>query len=186
MSVTGVSSSDLFSTQYAQSAQANFQRFQQEFQKLGQDLQSGNLSQAQSDFATIESDNPQVAASSQSTANPISAAFTQLSQDLQSGNITAAKQDYSTIQQDLQQKSGVGVRHHHQHHFASASSSGSQNPIEQLFTQLGQSLRSGNLLSAQSAYSSMHQDFLQLGSASGGSSSTSSPSLATSAVNICV
>lgn len=44
MSTTGITSS-MFS---------ELQQFQQEFQRLGQDLQSGNVSAAQSDFATLE------------------------------------------------------------------------------------------------------------------------------------
>ena len=44
MSTSGITSS----------MSSQFQQFQQEFKQLGQDLQSGNLSSAQSDFATIE------------------------------------------------------------------------------------------------------------------------------------
>ncbi|MGO9166156.1 MAG: hypothetical protein ACLP56_04730 [Candidatus Sulfotelmatobacter sp.] len=84
---------------------SQLQQYQKESRQLGQDLSSGNLSAAQSDFTTLQSEMPQTtatsAASSQST-NPISEAFSQLSQDLQSGNLSAAQQDYSTIQQDFQ------------------------------------------------------------------------------------
>jgi len=50
MSVSGVSIS-LFNTQ---TTQTNIQKAQQEFQKLGKDLESGNLSAAQTDFATLQ------------------------------------------------------------------------------------------------------------------------------------
>ncbi len=53
MSLSGISSSNLFSYEN-QSVQNNMQQFQQEFQQLGQDLQSGNLSAAQSDFTTLQ------------------------------------------------------------------------------------------------------------------------------------
>jgi hypothetical protein len=43
MSVSGISSSSLYDTQTVQN---NFQKAQQEFQQLGKDLQSGNLSAA--------------------------------------------------------------------------------------------------------------------------------------------
>ena len=57
MSVSGISSSNLFDSN--QSVQNNMQKFRQEFQQLGQDLQSGNLSAAQSDFATLPQLSPQ-------------------------------------------------------------------------------------------------------------------------------
>ena len=58
MSVSGISSSSLFDYN-TQSVQNKMQQFQQEFQQLGQDLQSGNLSAAQSDFATLQQYAPQ-------------------------------------------------------------------------------------------------------------------------------
>ena len=51
MSVSGISSSSLFNTSGVQSL---FQQFQQTFQQLGKDLHQGNLSAAQSDFATLQ------------------------------------------------------------------------------------------------------------------------------------
>ena len=95
MSTSGITSS----------MSSQMQQIQQEFQQLGQDLQSGNLTAAQSDFTTLQNDLPQTSSTSSSTSqsnNPIAQAFSQLSQDLQSGNLTAAQQDYSTIQQDFQ------------------------------------------------------------------------------------
>ncbi len=59
MSVAGISSSNLFDFN-TQSVQNRKQQFQQEFQQLGQDLQSGNLSAAQTDFATIQQSGPQI------------------------------------------------------------------------------------------------------------------------------
>ena len=87
MSVAGISSS-LFHYN-PQTRQNNLQNFQKEFQQLGQDLQSGNLTAAQADFAT-QQDAPasNVRASSQNSS-PIAQAFSQLAKDLQSGNISA-------------------------------------------------------------------------------------------------
>jgi len=52
MSIAGILSSSLFnSNSQAISPQ---QQFQKEFQQLSQDLKSGNLSAAQSDFATLQ------------------------------------------------------------------------------------------------------------------------------------
>jgi hypothetical protein len=77
MSLSGIASSNLFN--YGdQNLQNNLQPLPQEFQQLGQDLQSGNLSGAQS-------------------SNPIVQAFHQPGQDLQSGNVSAARRDYSNV-----------------------------------------------------------------------------------------
>jgi exonuclease VII large subunit len=154
------------STSSISSMFSQLQQFQQEFQQLGQDLSSGNLSAAKSDFVTLQSDLPQ--ANSKSTAqsnNPIAQAFSQLSQDLQAGNLSAAQQDYSTIQQDFQ--SQASQTHHHHHHAGGSQ----ESQVSKLLDQLGQDLQSGNLSSAQSTFSSLQQ-LLQ----SNTSSSTSSGS----------
>src|ERR1700722_4259754 len=102
MSVAGISSSGLFNYA-AQSANNNVQQFRQEFQQLGQDLQSGNLSAAQTDFATL-----QQSGSSAQSNSPIAQDFKQLSRDLQSGSVPAAQQDFAKIQQDLQSQQADG------------------------------------------------------------------------------
>ena len=157
MSVSGISSSSLFDLLESASPQSQKQQVQQEVQKLGQDLSAGNLSAAQADFATLQKDAPQTASTSQNN-NPIAQAFQQLSQDLQSGNLSGAQQDFSTIQQDLQSQSSGGGHHHHSHAQDSSSSS-QQNPLAQLFSELGQALQSGNLSAAQQAYTTLQQDF---------------------------
>jgi outer membrane protein assembly factor BamD (BamD/ComL family) len=208
MSITGIASNILSSLYGAQSPQNQFQQVQNEFQQLGQALQSGNLSQAQSDFATLSQNVPGLGGStaSASTAaasttpttnaantNPIAQAFAQLGQDLQSGNLTAAQQDYATIQQDVQQNAGqqVGGHHHHHHHggssqnSSSTSSSSSQaNPIDQAFSQLAQTLQSGNLSGAQSAFAALQNDLEQIGGfvTSGGSSTAAAT--ASSGLNV--
>jgi outer membrane protein assembly factor BamD (BamD/ComL family) len=158
MSVSGISASNLFSYNN-QSVQNQRQQIRQDFQQLGQDLQSGNLSAAQSDFATLQQLFPnQSSASSTQNNNPIEQAFNQLSQDLQAGNISAAQQDYSTIQKDFQTQAAQGSQaqeHHHHHHGGGSSSQASE--FTQLFDQLGQALQSGNLSTAQQVYSSLQQ-----------------------------
>jgi hypothetical protein len=161
MSVSGISSSSLFNYEN-QNVQNRFQQFRQEFQQLGQDLQSGNLSAAQQDFATLQQLGPQNNSSvSTQSNNPIAQAFNQLSQDLQSGNLSAAQQDFAQIQQDFQnQTSGQNQAeevHHHHHH----GGGGESSEISQLFSQLGQDLQSGNLSSAQQTYNSLLQDLQQ-------------------------
>ena len=175
--------------------QTRFQQFQQEFQQLGKDLQSGNLAQAQADFVTLQQSSPQAAQSSTaSTAtsgaaggSPIAQAFNQLSQDLKSGNLSAAQQDFSTIQQDFQsaQTQGQQGGGHHHHIHAESQSSQSSSPLAQLFAQLGQALQTGNLSSAQQAYSTLQQDFQQFASSGGLSAVGSTASqIATGALNL--
>ncbi|MGB8886023.1 MAG: hypothetical protein WCC87_04825 [Candidatus Korobacteraceae bacterium] len=159
MSVAGISSSSLFNYN-TQSVQNQKQQFQQEFQQLGQDLQSGNLSAAQSDFATLQQYAPQTNSSSSSQSNsPIAQEFSQLAKDIQSGNTSAAQQDYSTIQQDMQSHAAEG--HHHHHSSSGGGGEGGQSAVSQLMSQLGQALQAGNLTSAQQTYSTLQQEFQQ-------------------------
>jgi outer membrane protein assembly factor BamD (BamD/ComL family) len=154
MSIAGILSSSLFRSS-SQSVHNRMQQFRQDFQKLGQDLQTGNLTGAQADFAAFQKDGPQSSSATQ-TSNPIAQGLQQLSTDLQSGNLTAAQQDYSNLQQDFQNQ--AAQRPHHHHH-----SSGSQDnsAISQLFSQIGQDLQSGDLSSAQQAYTTLQQDLQQ-------------------------
>jgi outer membrane protein assembly factor BamD (BamD/ComL family) len=162
MSVAGILSSAAFSVG-AQIFQSRTQKAKTEFQQLGQDLQSGNLSAAQSDFATLQKLQPQSSTTSSSQASSgITQDFNQLSADLKAGNTTAAQQDFTKLQQDFQSQATQGAQgHHHHHHHTSDSSSGSD--ISQLFSQLGTALQSGNLSAAQQAYSTMLQNFQQVG-----------------------
>ena len=158
MSVSGISSSNLFNYS-TQDVQSKMKQIQQEFQQLGQDLQSGNLSAAQTDFATLQQLAPQNnSTSSTQSNNPITQAFNQLSKDLQAGNLSAAQQDYTTIQQDFQKQT---AQMHGHHHHRGGGGSGT-NTISQLFNQLGQALQSGNLSTAQSVFSSLQQQLQQL------------------------
>jgi len=173
MSVSGISSSSLFDLLGTETAQSQKQQLQQEIQQLGKDLSAGNLSAAQADFATLQKDAPQAtAAASSASNNPIAQAFQKLAQDLQSGNLSAAQQDFSTIQQDVQAQGGG----HHHHGHGQNSSGAQQNPLAELFSELGQALQSGNLAAAQQAYTTLQQDFQAASSNGGGASSTTSGS----------
>jgi len=173
MSVSGISSSNLFDLLESVSAQTQKQQLQQEIQQLGKDLSAGNLSAAQSDFATLQKDAPATAtATSSQSNNPIAQAFQKLAQDLQAGNLSGAQQDFATIQQDVQAQGGG----HHHHGHGQNSSAAQQNSLAQLFSELGQALQSGNLSAAQQAYTTLQQDFQQSVSSSGATSNTSSAS----------
>jgi len=182
MSVSGIASSNF--SQYSPQ-NSTIQQFQQDFQQLGQALQSGNLSAAQSDFATLQQLAPQGQSSSAASAqagSPIAQQFSQLSQDLQSGNISAAQQAYTTIQQNFQnQQTGQTQTHHHHHRgggggstsSASSISDASQgSAISQLFSQLGSDSQTGDIATAQQTYATLQQDFQQY--ADGGSSAQGS------------
>ncbi len=197
MSLIGILSSNLFAAGAAQNNQSsqnttsNFQQIKAEFQQLGQDLQSGNLTQAQQDYTTLSQNLP---GASQASSNPVLQAFAQLGKDLHAGNLQAAQQDYTTVEQDAQQNAAqVGGHHGHHHHHAessqSASSSSSQqaNPIAQAFSTLAQDLQAGNLSGGQSAFAALQNDLQQIGgfhtAGSNGTSSTAVPS-STGSLNV--
>jgi outer membrane protein assembly factor BamD (BamD/ComL family) len=206
MSIIGILSSNLFSAGAAQNTQSSqntpsvFQQIKTEFQQLGQDLQSGNLTAAQSDFTTLSQNLSGASQSSATTAssatgnNALAQAFAQLGKDLQSGNLQGAQQDFANLQQDVQQTSGQQVAGHHGHHRhhtesseSSSSSSQQANPIAQAFSTLAQDLQAGNLSGAQSAFSALQNDLQQIGgfvtAGSSGTSSTAAPS-STGSLNV--
>ena len=209
MSITGLFAS-LLPPFGSGAIQNQRQLLQQQFQQLGTDLASGNLSAAQSDFATLQKDSPFVAASvnqansssnsagtsastsgssaagtSAQSTNPIAQAFSQLAQDLQSGNLSAAQSDFSTLQQDVQSaQSAQTPHHHHRHHGGSGENS--QNSLSQLFGQLGQELQAGNLTTAQQTYTSLAQEFeaFGLGNGSVGAANSDTATPGTSGVSV--
>jgi outer membrane protein assembly factor BamD (BamD/ComL family) len=186
MSVSGISSSAVFNSA-TQSIEAKVKQFQQEFQQLGEDLQSGNLSAAQSDFVTLQQIGSQnnSAASAQGTSS-IAQAFSQLGQDLQSGNISGAQQDFAKIQQAFQNQAspaqGTQTQGHHHHHRGGGASD--SNTISQLFEQLGTQLQSSNVSGAQQTYNSLLQDLQPTGQ--GSQPASSQPASASTAAGVSV
>jgi len=167
MSLSGISSSSFvnYGAQYAQ-------HIQQELQQLGTDLESGNLSAAQSDFNTLMPLGSQPGAtSSTQSSSPITQDFNQLGQDLQSGNLSAAQQDYTNLQQTFESRGS----HMHHHHPRACGGGGETNNISQLFQQLGQQLQSGSLSGAQQAYGTLMEDFQQFGQNGAAPSTTALP-----------
>jgi soluble cytochrome b562 len=195
MSVSGISSSNFFNYS-TQDVKNTMKQIQQEFQQLGQDLQSGNLSAAQTDFATLQQLLPQHNSTSSAQSNsPIAQAFSQLSKDLQAGNLSAAQQDYSTILQDFQnqrpQMQGTqtqwdqmqGARMHGHHHYRGGEENG-MSQINQLLDQLGQALQSGNLSTAQQVFSSLQKDLQQFSQNNGLSSAQASPQSSSTSISV--
>ena len=188
MSISGISGCSYLQTYNPGPAPTNFQQFQQQFLKLGQDLQSGSLPQAQGDFATLQqtvpAGSPLAASSSASGSSPISQEFSQLAKDLRSGNLSAAQSDYSNIQQTAQ-RNGLQGMHGHHHHHASDSSQG-PSAASQDFSQLGRDLQSGNLQSAQQAYAWLQQDFQQFAALGGSTSAASGSAASQGSINITI
>ena len=144
MSVSGISSSSFFNTQSANVQ--NQQQWQKEFQKLGQELQAGNLSSPQ--------------ASDQTTTQTELAALQPASQT----GSTSPAQSSDPASQLLNAPHGTpkhGVFRHSPHHLhvdagdENSSSTQDSNP-------LGQPAASGNSATAQQAYSSWQQDLQQV------------------------
>ena len=157
MSVSGVSSSSSLS-QTLQSWQVKAQKIQSEFQQLGQDLQAGNLTQAQSDFSSLN----QNISTPMQTSSAVSEAFGAMGNALQSGNLAAAQKAYSALQQDLQQS---GESHHHRPVQGSSenNNSASGNIISQLLGAMGSNLQTGNTSAASAAYSTLSQALQHFG-----------------------
>jgi hypothetical protein len=180
VSVTGIAANLLFQTFAANTAkksQGSFGQIHSEVQQLGQDLQAGNLTQAQQDFAALAKNFPGATAASQpptpATNTNISAttsvannspsqAFSAVGRALQSGNLSAAQAAFATLQQDLSPSSNGRMHLHHQHHAGAGSEGDSQagasNPIAQALSTLLQDVQSGNFSAAQSAYATMQQE----------------------------
>jgi len=212
MSITGISSSILSGLSGTQHGQSKFQQIRDEFKQLAQDLQSGNLGAAQQDFTTLSqnlpgagqtSGTPAAQVSAANGSNPLAQAFNQLGQDLQSGNLQAARQDFTTIREAAQQNVQASTQpnslqvggHHRPHHHhvekteesSAASSSQQAGAIGQAFSQLAQTLRTGNLQGAQQAFSALQNDLQQIGGfVTAGSSGSSSSGASTGAGSLNV
>ncbi len=98
------------SSPYAQSQSST----KSDFQNLGQALQSGNLTAAQSAFAALQKDYQSQNSQSTSTSganSPVSSDLTTLANALNTGNLTTAQAAFSQLQKD--QQAGTGGHHHH-------------------------------------------------------------------------
>jgi hypothetical protein len=217
VSISGIASGILsvLNSSQSQAPQNRFQQIRSEFQQLGQDLQSGNLSGAQQDFTTLSGNLPgssqpgsgtnnfstvlnSLTGSGQTGTNPLVQAFQKLGQDLQSGNLQAAQQDYANVQQTAQQEVQQSVQasggHHHHHHrvesdqgSSSSSSSQQANPTVQAFSTLAQDLQGGNLQGAQQAFATLQNDLQQIGGfASSGTIGVSGSAIPTAAGSLNV
>lgn len=156
---------------------STIQKQKQEFQQLGQDLQSGNWTAAQSDLSALQQNRPQGTSQATGAAQsngPISQDFAKLSTDLQSRNLSAAQSDYTALAQAFQNQAAQSqTGGHPHHHHGGGGGNTAANPVSELFAQLGQALQTGNLSSTQAAYTSIQADFQQFTQTNPASASTS-------------
>ncbi len=135
----------------AQPVHQRSEKFKQEFQQLGQDLQSGDLSAAQADFAILSQYAPLNPSSTQALGK-LAQDSNQLAADLQSGNLSAAQQDYSAVANDFRAKASRLHR---------LEENG--QPIQQII----QDVHSGNLAAAQQAYATLQSNLQKFAQANG-------------------
>jgi hypothetical protein len=156
VSVAGIASSSL---SQLTNIQRNYQQVRGEFKQLGQDLQAGNLTQAQTDFVTLSrSFSTQLGSSS-----PVAKTLNSVGQALQSGDISAAQQSFASVPVSVVGPCAVP---HHSH------VSPEQSKFSQALSQLGDALQSGNVTAAQQAFSAMQQMWQQMSTNSLTSGST--------------
>ena len=118
MSVTGVAST---SNTYQTSSTNPYAQVKQDFQNLGKALQSGNLSDAQQAFATLQQDSPTSGQPQGNQSSNASNPMQDLGNALQSGDLSGAQTAFAQMQ-----KAGKG--HGHRHHQES-SQQPSQQPV---------------------------------------------------------
>jgi hypothetical protein len=156
----------------------NYQQIRSDFKSLQNDLQSGNLANAQTDFATLLNDAPQLnnqlqsgAAATGAATTSQSSALNALSTSLQAGDLTGAQSALTSLGQSFGGGQSVfnssgQVHHHHRHHHhhdndqdssPSGLASGNQ-AIQSDFQALSSALQSGNIASAQQALAQLQKD----------------------------
>jgi hypothetical protein len=151
VAISGVSSS-------SDAAWQQYQKVRSDLSQVGQDLQTGNVTQASADYATLQQDLP---SSSVDSNSPFGQKLAALGQALQSGDLTGAQQAYSA----LHQSRGAGGHHHHHHHAQGGGADGQSNsPLDQILNQLGQDLQSEDLSGAQQDFAALLK---QLGTQNG-------------------
>jgi outer membrane protein assembly factor BamD (BamD/ComL family) len=158
--------------QYVSTGQNPIQQALEDYTQLGSDLQSGNLTAAQSDYSALNQLVQAYQGPSSSDA-AIQTDFATLGQDLQSGNLSQSQSDFTQLQSDLNAATQTAAA------ATSSATTPEPNPAQQVrqdYGQLASALQSGSLTDAQAAFAALEQA-LQTQS---GSSSTSTPASTTS------
>jgi len=182
MSISALSSNLIadLSQQYQQNP---FQKIQQDFKQLASDLQSGDLSGAQSAYASIEQLLPANQSSSGSAtgsngSSAIQSDFASLGQALQSGDLSGAQSAFSQLQSDLQTaaQSAQTPPQAEDQYVGRSSQQGLSvaKQVQQDYAQLASSLQSDDLAGAQSAFTNLQQALQSQGTSTTQSSTGSS------------
>jgi hypothetical protein len=176
MSTTAISSGSIY-----QELQSYFQERSSDVSQLGQDLSSGNLANAQQDFATLQSlgqGGPNANGDVFAAKDQREQDFNAIGQALQSGNLSAAQQAFAQLESTLKNGGGSGggggTDSIAQAILTAASStappaSASGSPAESIYqqerqyyqqrnadvAQLGQDLSSGNVANAQQDFTAL-------------------------------
>lgn len=183
-------STNLVSDLSQQHRQNPFQQIQQDFSQLASALQSGDLTDAQSAYSNIQQllgggQNSPNANTGSNGSNPIQNDFAALGQALQSGDLTQAQSAFSQLQTDVQSaqqsraNAAAAPAPQAQDQFVSTTPP-TLTPAEQVqqdYTQLATALQSGNLTSAQTAFTALQQALqTQTGSTTNPNTTTASSS----------
>jgi hypothetical protein len=102
MSISPVSSSN---TQYTPPNADQMAKVKQDFQTLGDALQSGNLSSAKEAYAQLQKDAP---AKDSQKDNPIAAQVEAIGKALDSGDIETAKNAFNKVTETISQRPSMG------------------------------------------------------------------------------
>jgi len=151
----------------------------QDYTQLASDLQSGNLTGAQSDYSNLQQlvqayPGSSTSGTGSNTPTTIQTDFATLGQDLQAGSLTQAQSAFSQLQTDLDAPSTAATTQD-----PAVSTTPTQNPVQQVqqdYLQLASALQSGSLTGAQSAFTALEQALQTQSGTSTASASTSTSS----------
>ena len=169
------------SDQYVSSSsqgQNPFQEAWQDYKQIGQDLQSGDLTDAQTAYSNLQQlvqAYPGSSSTNSSTPTTVQTDFATLGQDLGAGNLTSSQSAFSQLQSDiaaaLQPATGSSTTAATP---AVSTSTPTPSPIQQVqqdYLQLASALQSGSLTGAQSAFAALEQAL----QTQGGTSTSTAP-----------
>lgn len=177
-----------------QHRQNPFQQIQQDFTQLASALQSGDLTDAQSAYSNIQqllggNQNSSSSNTGSNGSNPIQNDFAALGQALQSGDLTQAQSAFSQLQSDVQSaqqsraNAAAATAPQAQDQYVPtasqtpATTSQTLTPAEQVqqdYAQLAGALQSGNLTTAQTAFTALQQALQTQTNTSASTNSTTS------------
>ena len=149
-----------------QQRQNPFQQMRQDFSQLASALQSGDLSTAQSAYSNLEQllqarQSGPTSNTGSTPATTIQNDFASVGQALQSGSIDQAQTAFSQMQKDLLafRQTPSAAPPVEDQYVPSTSQQGLSltQQVQQNFAQLNESLQSGDLTGAQSAFASLQQ-----------------------------